>query len=347
MTGNGFSAFSDTLSQRVPGGVSFRQPAPKRDVLGLGECMIELYSPEPLAATPVFQSQVGGDVYNTLVAASRLGSRVGFFTRIAADAFGQRLLQHFEDNHIDTTPVQKAAQGVNGVYFASIPQQGRHEFLYYRRDSAASRMAPHQLTPAMFQNTQIVYATGITQAISESARETVLRAFQLAKRHGALVAYDPNFRPALWKHPHDALEAMLEVLPYVDILMPSIEDVRAFFDFHDMPHVMEYFRLKEVPMVVLKQGAHGATLGLGKQHETIAAYPVSRVQDTIGAGDAFNGGFLHGLLQKRSLFECAQMGAIVAAASLQRPGPILGLPTASQLETVLGDLQKPPAMPIA
>lgn len=296
------------------------------DILGIGECMIELDAAEPLATCNQFTRQVGGDVYNTLVACSRLGSKAGFFSRVAMDGFGHVLINHFDKENIDSRFVQRVSLGRNGLYFASVHPDNSHSFLYYRENSAASQMQPSQMTPQVILETKVVYSSGITQAISPSARKTVLKAFQLAKQQDKLVAYDINFRPGLWKHKDEAMDAMVEVLPFVDVLLPSAEDLKLLFDFEDVPHMLEYFRLKGVPIVALKQGDEGVTLSFRGQEEFIRAYPPETLVDTIGAGDAFNGGFLHGLLQSRSLLECAHTGAIVASSSLQQAGPIAGLP---------------------
>jgi 2-dehydro-3-deoxygluconokinase len=301
------------------------------DILGLGECMIQMDAHGPLSETTNFTRQVGGDVYNTLVAASRLGSKTAFVSRLAQDGFGQGMMQHFVANGVDPRYIKLDPDGRNGLYFSSIKPDGSHEFVYYRHDSAASHLSPDQVTPSMFDNVRIVYASGITQAISKSARHAVLKAFQLAKASGATIAYDPNYRPGLWGNQAEALEALVEVLPDVDILFPSEEDMQNMFGFESTDKIMEYFRLREVPVVVLKQSNKGALLGFKDQQEFVPAFPVTAVQDTVGAGDAFNGGFLHGLIQKKSLVDCARLGARVAAYSVEKTGPIEGLPTWTQV----------------
>lgn len=305
------------------------------DILGIGECMIELDAEGTLDQSDVFRRQVGGDVYNTLVACSRLGSRAGFCTRVALDGFGQVLLRHFEENRIDTRWVQGVSHGVNGVYFIAHNSQGGHAFVYYRKDTAASQITPQQITPAMVSGASIVYATGVTQAISSTARQAVLRAFDLARSQGRLVAYDPNYRPNLWNHTDQALEALTEVLPYVDVILPSLADLQPLFGFADVAHALEFFRLRGVPIVIVKQGEQGITLGFRNHQEHLAPWPVERVVDTVGAGDAFNGGFLHGLLQQRSLVDCARIGLMVAAKSLESPGPIAGLPDGQEIDNLM------------
>ncbi len=315
------------------------------DILGIGESMIEMDAEVSLAASTVFTRQVGGDVYNTLVALSRLGSQSGFLSRVTMDAFGEVLLKHYADYKVDSRYVHRATEGQNGLYFTTLKPDGSHEYLYYRKNSVATQISPHQITSPVIQETQIVYASGITQAISNSARQAVLKAFQIAKAQGKLVAYDPNYRQALWQHKDKALEALVEVLPYLDIIFPSEEDLRSLFNFQDIDHMLEYFRLREVPVVALKRGKNGAILAFKKQQEKIEPYPMNPIKDAIGTGDAFNGGFLHGLLKNKSLSECAQIGAITAAFSLRETGPILGLPTWSEVSAVLNQRQPLTATP--
>lgn len=300
------------------------------DILGIGECMIEMTSVGNLSEASDFHRQVGGDVYNTLVAASRLGSKAAFFSRIGKDQFGKVLLRHFEDNGIDTAYVQYAQDGYNGLYFIAMQENGRHEFIYYRRHSAGSQLSPEMIRPEMIADARVVYASGITQAISPSARASVLKVFQLAKAQGITVAYDPNYRPSLWRQQDVALDAMVEVLPYVDIFLPSQDDLALLFGFMSIADILEYFRLKGVALVVLKQASDGVTLSFRRQVAHVPAYATDRIKDTVGAGDAFNGGFLHGLLQGQSILACAELGVMVAGLSLRETGPIQGLPVVTE-----------------
>ena len=309
------------------------------DVLGIGECMIQLDAGSDLAKAETFRRSVGGDVYNTLVAASRLGCKSAFLTKIASDGFGQVLMEHFEKENIDTRWVKQALKASNGLYFMTAKTQtGKrndvpaHQFLYYRQKSAASMITPDNVTNEMIQQYSVVYASGITQALSPSSRKTVLKAFQTARNLGKLVCYDPNYRASMWDRKEDALDALIEVIPYVDVFFPSQEDLKELFNFPDLKHALEYFRLRGVNLVALKSGSEGVMLGFKQWQKYIDPPVVEEVVDTIGAGDAFNGGFIHGLVKGYSLEECANIGCQVAAESVQAAGPIAGLPTWEAVE---------------
>lgn len=295
------------------------------NILGIGECMIELYSAAPIVESTQFTRQVGGDVFNTLVAAQRQGCHCGFLSRIALDGFGQVLFYHVSKEGLDASYLQGVQQGFNGIYFATLEHPGQHRFLYYRQGSAASQLRPEHIKADAIRSAEMLYVSGITQGISPTARQAVLKACQLAKQYGTSVAYDPNYRPALWGNRNVALDAAVELFPYIDVILPSLEDMHQLFGMNDVPHIMEYFHFRDIPMVVLKQAELGVTLGFQRSSQFFPAHSVDLVVDTIGAGDAFNGGFLAGLIQQKSLSDCVQQGLATAAFSVQGSGPIRSL----------------------
>jgi 2-dehydro-3-deoxygluconokinase len=287
--------------------------------------MVELSCTGRLTEAVDFKRSFGGDAFNTAVAAARLGSPVRFFTRLGKDPFAEGLRALMTHEGLPTKPL-KTIPGYTGLYFAAVQPDGQREFVYYRQGSAASTLRTEDLPPSWMKEAKVVFATGVSLAISPSCRQTVLSVFQQARAQGIITAFDPNYRSRLWESPNDALDALNEILPYVDVILPSIpEDTRPVIGFDQPQKVIEYFWLKDVKLVVVKAGPDGCFLGYKKQVEYLPARS-SRVVDTTGAGDAFNGGFLHGLLQQLPLTQCAQLGLITAALKLQQPGAMAGLP---------------------
>jgi 2-dehydro-3-deoxygluconokinase len=280
--------------------------------------MLALQTPTPLSASSLFTCKPAGDVYNTLAAAARLGSVTAFLTRLAQDDVGALLLHHFEASGLDTRWVIQTPDGHNGLYLSlTDPGQG-HRFLYYRRQSEASRLNPSDLPAANLPDIRLLYATGITQALSPSSRQLVKQAFQQARRIGILTAYDPNWRPALWSSASGAREAFLDIAPFLDMMLPSMEDMAGLFGVTDPDTALHYLTATKIPLIALKQGADGVTLQFqGEQQHLKALSPMGPMWDTIGAGDAFNGGFLHSVLQQQhSLATCAHIGMQTALQSL-------------------------------
>lgn len=299
------------------------------DLVGIGECMVEFFAEEPLAKAQNLRRSFGGDVLNALVAAARLGSKVGFVTQVGQDPFGPGLLEAWQAEGIDTR-CAPLVLGENGVYFISVNQSGEREFSYRRKNSAASQLSVQSLDPLYLEQSRMLLLSGITQAISESAQDATRYAAQLCHSKGALVAFDPNYRPNLWasRGPTEtARQAFEELEPHLDILLPSFPDDMAVLGIKNMSLESAALTLAErVPRVALKAGSAGAWLAWEGKLEQIAPVVPAHVRDTTGAGDAWNGTFLHGLLQGLEPFEAARWANQIASAKLAFRGAIAPKP---------------------
>jgi 2-dehydro-3-deoxygluconokinase len=169
-----------------------------------------------------------------------------------------------------------------------------------------------------------VHLTGITMAISDSGRALVLDLARRAKERGAIVVFDPNFRPALPDTPADAAARQRDVLPFVDWYLCGEAEARLLWGDGEVP-----------ARTVLRVGARGA---LVNGVEVPCPREVD-VVDEIGAGDAFAAGFAYGLLEGWSPDDCAYAGNVVAAGALAGTGDWETLP---RLEQVSEDLSRRP-----
>ena len=192
------------------------------EIVAIGECMIELFSDEPMGSADTFQRAYAGDTNNVLHMASRLGTSCGYVTRAADDAFGDFLLNAWRDNGIDTSAVRRVP-GFTAVHFISLLPGGDREFIYYRKGSAASTMTPDDLDPDYIGAARVLHVGGIIQAVSPSCRATVLSAVQIAGEQGVTVSFDTNLRANMWS-PSEAREALDEIVPHVDVLYISYPD---------------------------------------------------------------------------------------------------------------------------
>lgn len=297
------------------------------EILALGECMVEFFCDGPIAEAVTFTKSFGGDTLNTLAAASRLGSATGYLTRVGSDPFGAYLLEAWQRERIDTARVRQVS-GSNGVYFISLLAGGVREFTYYRTGSAATTMTPDDVPEEVFAGARLLHISGISQAISPSARATVLAAVQRARAAGVLVSYDPNYRPRLWSSEEDARAAFDEVLPYTNIILPSVpEELTVLIGAPTPEESIARLIDRGVETVAVKAGSAGAVVGTRNQPQpvTIPSFKVQAV-DTTGAGDAFNGGFLHGLLTGLPPTAAAALGVVTAGLKVRGRGAIASLP---------------------
>lgn len=281
------------------------------DLVGLGECMVEFNATEPLVRAERFSKAYGGDVLNALVAAARQGARTAFASRVGDDPFGPGLRAAWQEEGIDTGHAP-LVPGENGVYFISLDAHGERSFTYRRAGSAASHLSPADIDEAFIASARCILLSGITQAISPGARAATLAAARCAREHGVLVAYDPNYRPRLWGDEEAARAACAELLPFVDILVPSLPADAAILP--GAPHEL-------VGHAVVKHGEEGCEVWLRGQRTAVPAI-AAEVVDTTGAGDAWNGAYLAAVLRGTAPADAAALANRVAAAKLAHRGAI-------------------------
>lgn len=304
------------------------------DLIGVGEAMVELWSEGPLSSAPTLRRAYGGDVLNSLVMASRLGSRTSFVSRVGNDPFGPALRAAWRAEGVD---VERAplVEGVNGVYFISRTGDGEREFSYRRTGSAAAGLTAEDIDESFVASGRVLLLSGITQAISAGAQATTLRAAQLARAHGVVVAFDPNYRAALWRarstDGEGAARAALEqLLPHVDVLLISEPGDRVLLPpgYGVTADVKQAYDHRSGPLVAgIKRGPDGGRLlVLDRGGAALRAFeaesPKVAAVDTTGAGDAWNAGLIHALVNGRDPGTAVGIANAVAIWKIARYGAV-------------------------
>jgi 2-dehydro-3-deoxygluconokinase len=255
---------------------------------------------------------------NFAIGLARLGVGAAWVSRLGRDPFGDLILAAVEREGVDTRWVQRddAPTGV----FCKWRADGRTQVTYRRAGSAAAGLRVGDVPDEALDGVRVVHLTGITMAISDSARELVLDVARRARERGATVVFDPNFRPALPDTPGAAAARQRAVLEHVDWYLCGEAEADLLWPAGEIP----------VPSVV-RIGARGAVV------DGVEVPPprTASVVDEVGAGDAFAAGFVYGLLHGWGPAECASAGNVVAAGALAGTGDWETLP---RLEDVRGDL---------
>lgn len=310
------------------------------EIIALGEPLIEFSAVESGALTDGarFVAGCGGDTCNFVVAVNRLGGRAGYITRIGNDPFADILTTCWAREGVDTQFVERDAAARTGLYFITRDAAG-HLFTYYRQDSAASRMTPSRLPHDYIRNARWLHVTGISQAISPTAADTVETAIISARTSGTVVSYDPNLRLKLW--PLEQARAIIHrTLAQVDILMPSYEDARQLTGIEDPEQIVRFYLARGPRIVVLKMGAEGALLATAEIDQDpptlhrVAPYPVDAV-DTSGAGDTFNAAFAVSRLAGRPLPDCVRYANAAGALVTTGFGTITPIPKAEAVHKLM------------
>jgi 2-dehydro-3-deoxygluconokinase len=302
------------------------------DILSLGEPMWEMSAipGEPGKYTLGY----GGDTSNFCIAAARQGASVGYITRIGDDPFGSQLCEIWKREGIDCAQVTVDQHASTGGYFVHHGPMG-HQFSYARTGSAASKLAPCDVDMDAVADAQFVHASGITQAISATARSATLAMFQEARKMGVTTAFDANFRPRLWTV-REAQDALAEILSLTDYFFPSFEDAVALSGSSDHDEILRWAHRAGAQVVVLKLGSEGVKISQGEGADVMqmASFPVDTV-DATGAGDCFAGAVIARMAMGDLMLDAVRYGNAAAALTTTGFGAIAAIPRRDEVKAFL------------
>ncbi len=294
------------------------------DILCLGEPMLE-FNQQP---DGTFVEGFGGDTSNCAISAARQGARVGYITSVGDDQFGRKFMDLWEFEGVDISQVKIDANSPTGIYFVTHDKDGHH-FSYYRKHSAASAMNPMDLCESYIADAKVLHVSAISQAISDSASDTVIEAINIANRNGTQVAYDTNLRLNLWSK-EKARTIVHETMKHCHIALPSYDDACVLTELVEPNEIIDFYLALGAKFVVLKMGDKGAIVASHTDRESIAPVKVDSI-DANGAGDTFAGAFLAEFIKGLPISEAASYANVAAAISTCSKGAVTSIPDHSQV----------------
>lgn len=300
------------------------------DILSIGEPMVEFNQTRP--GEPSYLQGFGGDSSNQVIAAARSGARAAYVTRVGDDEFGRMFLALWNAEGVDTSGVAIDAQAFTGAYFVTHGRTG-HVFSYLRAGSAASRMRAGDLPLPMIRQTRYVHASGISMALSDSAADAVLTAFDEARLVGSRVSFDPNLRLRLWPLPR-ARALIAAAAGVSDYFFPSMEDARLLSGLEAPDAVLDWAHRLGAKNVFLKLGAGGSIVSDGTRRQLVAGLQVNAV-DSTGAGDCYCGAALARLAAGDSIWVASRYANAAAALATTGFGAVAPLPRPDDVQRAL------------
>jgi fructokinase len=307
------------------------------DLMCVGEMVIDF---TPGKEEGSYIRNPGGAPANIAIAVSRFGRKSAFCGKLGNDDFGRFLLEILKKDQIAVVCPDLTDEAVTTMAFVTLQENGERSFTFARKPGADMLLRVEDIDLTFIENSRIIHA-GSCSLSASPAREATKYAMQTGCKLGKMVSFDINYRNLMWDSPQDAAEQVKNILPYVNFLKVSDEEVFLIGGEDNIPDVMKE---NDITVTVLTCGNNGARAYFDGRLFPIKAIP-ARVADTNGAGDGFWGGFIASLLDQEAdspvlikdehIKNALRFGTAAAWLTVQKHGAITALPTKAQVQDVL------------
>ena len=319
--------------------------SPPLDVICLGELLIDFVptpSLSPLSRTRLFRLAPGGAPANVAVASRRLGMSCGFIGKVGDDPFGRYLRDVLKQEGLNLGLFTLSSEALTRLAFVTNDSNERQRFLFYGNPGADVLVRPDEVQENYFRGARIFHFGSIS-LIQEPSRSATLTALDYAHKHGLIVSFDPNLRPALWPSLRQARQEILRTLSHCHILKMNQSEWEFLFPGRKFEDSLSMLERKGISLSAVTLGAQGSIIGSHNQWTRMNG-PQVKVVDTTGAGDGFMAGLLYQSLkrnraplrfEKAELTEMARFANVVGALTTTKAGCIPAFPWLRQVKKYL------------
>ncbi len=293
------------------------------DLVTVGETMIMLVpdADTRLVDATTFTAHIGGAESNVAISLAQMGLNVRWASVLPDEPLGHRIASELINAGGDISTVVWSRTGQTGVYFKD-PDDGATRVYYYRRHSAARLLDESLWSDERLHGARVLPLSGITPALSASAKRAVERAVFDRSSGAEVVSFDINYRPQLWSI-EEAAATLTPLADAADVLFVGLDEAQVLWGCETPDSVREI--LPNAGVVVVKDGAVGAHALTADEHIFVPSRRVN-VIEPVGAGDAFAAGYISGVLGGQTVTGSLRLGHLLAAAVLSVYGDIAPLP---------------------
>ena len=288
------------------------------DVIAIGRSGVDIYPLQTgvgLEDVETFGKFLGGSAANVAVAAARLGNRTALISGVGADPFGRFVRAELDRLGVDNQFVTVHDEYPTPVTFCEIFPPDDFPLYFYRKPSAPDlQIQPAELDVDAIRNARLYWST-VTGLSEEPSRSAHFAAWE-ARSRSPLTVLDLDYRPMFWGSPAAATEQVQRALGNVSIAVGNREECEIAVGESNPRKAADALLDLGVELAIVKQGPRGV---LGKTRHSSVTVPPNEVDvvNGLGAGDAFGGSLIHGLLHgwplEKTLRYANAAGAIVAS----------------------------------
>ena len=309
-----------------------------KDVYCIGEMLIDFI---PGSEPASYIRKAGGAPANVAIAVSKNGLEASMCCKLGDDDFGRFLMKTLEEYNVTAACPQLCKDAVTTMAFVTLAENGERVFTFARKPGADMLLSEDEVREEDIEDAIIVHAGSCSLSAQPEAAATI-KAMRLAHEKGKLVSFDVNYRNVMWNDDVDACtKAVKDILPYVDLLKISEEEVEMMGGVDALPALMKE---NGIAMIMETLGSDGAQAFFNDEIVKVAGRKVKAV-DATGAGDAFWGAFLASLriqgvekaadLNTDILRKAMDYGNVSGCICVQSKGAIVSIPTRAQIEEYL------------
>ena len=294
------------------------------DVVGFGALNVDklfrvnrIANREEEGVVTDFKISGGGSAANTIVGLARLDLDTGFVGKVASDMEGKFLLDELREEGVDVNGITVTTIGRSGKVMGYIDQQGDRAL--YVDAGVNNQLGYDEINLEYVSGTRFLHLSSFVAEKPFNAQKQLIN--QLS---GVKVCFDPG---AIY-----ARKGFAELKPIIQrsyAVLPNKLEIELLTGQDYREGTLTFMDLGP-EIVAVKLGKQGCYVTDGKESHTIEAYQIEAV-DTTGAGDAFDAGFIYGLVKGKDLFECGRLGNFVASRCVLAMGARTGLPRIADL----------------
>jgi len=295
------------------------------DIYTLGEPLIVFLADDQddVRTAKKYSISVAGAEANVAVAATRLGLDVVFQTRVGVDQLGDVVLTQLTNEGVAVAHVTRN-DAFTGALVRNRGISSPTNVTYLRKGSAASTMVPSDIDEATLASSKWLHVTGITAAISESAKSTLLKAIEIAKSNQVKISLDLNIRKKLWSD-ENARDTLTKIANEIDLIIGGVKEFELVFGSVDPELNLQSAMSKGVTLAIMTNGE--GEMRICDHGNRFNFTPFFRTtMDPVGSGDAFAAGLLSGLIANLPLLDAIKQGSECGALTASQLGDWPGLP---------------------
>ena len=315
----------------------------KFDVVALGELLVD-FTENGISeqGNPLLEANPGGAPCNVLSMLQNLGKKTAFIGKVGADAFGQMLIQAVRARGINTDNLLTDDVVHTTLAFVHTDREGDRSFSFYRNPGADMMLRWDEVHQEMLGDTRIFHF-GTLSMTERQIGNVTKKAVERAKSEGALISFDPNLRPPLWKSLEDAKDKMWYGIGQCDILKISDDEIYFLTGTQDINRGIEIILSRSNPrLVCATMGKNGSKAFCNGKSVFCEPFLRNDTIETTGAGDTFMACVLNTVLEKglealseKELLEMLRFANAASSIITTRKGALIVMPEKNEvLETI-------------